>query len=479
LIYKDGYVTDLAGNRMENFEAKSLDKNPPKFYMSVSGVDKDKVYILFTKPLDWRDSEGNPDEGKLRRIVKSLSIFDSSQVDTGLIDYNQGSRARIITETQKSTGVEISLTDSISYENLKDYYIGVNIFPTGVDTGHGDVAAGDPITGTSGNYSMLYDVFENPIAAGQKHCLSDFAVNALKVVYAYDGREPEEASLGLGVFGKNQWTITDFSGDATNASKVFAEKDISIVSKITETEDQFSMVADIAPKPNASGTEYSIYSGVKTRLWLPEVYELFSREKNDSSSLEKDDVLSGKIENTTENDTITFVIPNAPENPDALNWSADTEIEFLFQVLDSSGNPVIIDGNKDGDFVDKEDHPLFAVRLRNENDLSSLDLWSMNIVETQRQKGGVTILNNVINPTNSEATVLEIILPKAGNLTVQVLTLDGNVVKVLQRGRLEEGSYTYSWNGTNNSGVSVARGMYFIRIVGPEIDETRKVMVVR
>ena len=479
LIYKDGYVTDLAGNRMENFEAKSLDKNPPKFYMSISGVEKDNVYILFTKPLDWRDSEGNPDEGKLRRIVKSLSIFDSSDVNTGLIDYSQGSRAKIVTETQKSTGIEISLTDSISYENLKDYYIGVNVFATGDDAGDGDMAVGDPITGNPGNYSMLYDMFENPIAAGQKHCLSDFAVNALNVIYAYDGRNPEEASLGFGIFGKNQWTITDFTGNVTNSSKVFADKDISLVVKTAQTTDQFSMVADIAPNQNATGTEYTVYSGVETRLWLPEVYELFSRENNNSTSLEKDDLLSGKIENTTESENITFVIPNAEENPNSVNWKANSEIEFLFQILDSSGNPIIVDGNKDGDFTDREDHPLFAVRLSNEQDLSSLDLWSMNIVETQKQKGGVTILNNVINPTSSEATVLEIVLPKSGSLTVQVLTLDGNVVKVLQRGRVEEGTYTYSWDGTNNSGAAVARGMYFIRIVGPEIDETRKVMVVR
>ena len=37
----------------------------------------------------------------------------------------------------------------------------------------------------------------------------------------------------------------------------------------------------------------------------------------------------------------------------------------------------------------------------------------------------------------------------------------------------------YHWNGTNNSGNAVARGIYFIRVVGPGIDETRKVMVVK
>ena len=33
--------------------------------------------------------------------------------------------------------------------------------------------------------------------------------------------------------------------------------------------------------------------------------------------------------------------------------------------------------------------------------------------------------------------------------------------------------------GTNGAGKSVARGMYFVRVIGDEIDETRKVMVVK
>ena len=74
---------------------------------------------------------------------------------------------------------------------------------------------------------------------------------------------------------------------------------------------------------------------------------------------------------------------------------------------------------------------------------------------------------------------MEVDVASAGNLTVQVLTLDGNVVKVLQRGRVDSGKYYYHWDGKNIAGDSVARGMYFIRVVGPNLDETRKVMVVR
>jgi len=485
-----GFITDLAGNLLYDFTVNSPDKNPPKIFLSIGAVHKDKLYIMFSKKLDWKDSNGNPDEGKLRRIVKSLSIFDSKGNDTGLIDYKKGSRSKKVTETEKSTGIEISLTRTISYEELKNLYIGVNVFDSRDEliAGDGDKAKEDSISGEHGNFSMLYDLYENPASKDLKHCLSDFAVNALDVLYAYDGRVADEAILAQGVYGGNQWTVTNFTENKDNSSQIISDKDISIVSKIKdpssfEKQDKFSMIADISPNLQSTGSDFKIYTDKNPRLWFTDYIKFFSTEPNNSENIEKDNIgsISGKIENIVsgdKNQNITFVLPNHPKNENSLGWGAGNEIQFLFKVFDKDGNPLMVDGNQDGDFEDDVDHPLFAVRLKDENDLTSIDLWSLNIVDILRQKGGVTILNNVINPLNSEECAIEITIPKAGNLTVQVLTLDGNVVKVIQRGRVEEGTYYYKWNGKNISGDSVARGMYFIRVVGPNIEETRKVMVV-
>ena len=59
------------------------------------------------------------------------------------------------------------------------------------------------------------------------------------------------------------------------------------------------------------------------------------------------------------------------------------------------------------------------------------------------------------------------------------MTLDGNVIKYLNKGRTSAGEHYYSWDGKNNKGNLVARGMYFIRISSDNIDETRKVLVVK
>ncbi|QOW61248.1 FlgD immunoglobulin-like domain containing protein [Treponema pedis] len=120
-----------------------------------------------------------------------------------------------------------------------------------------------------------------------------------------------------------------------------------------------------------------------------------------------------------------------------------------------------------------------CARLKNPSDILSFDVWKFVVIGVRHQRGGVSIFNNVINPDKGEKTSIQIFVQKKGTLTIQVMTLDGNIVKTLERSQKSGGTHFYYWDGKNNSGVSVARGMYFIRIAGPDIDETRKVMVTR
>jgi hypothetical protein len=123
--------------------------------------------------------------------------------------------------------------------------------------------------------------------------------------------------------------------------------------------------------------------------------------------------------------------------------------------------------------------PLFALRQTDPEDFLSLDLRSFRLQSIAAQRGGVTVLNNVIDSTAGEKVVIRVDLPKEGNLNVLVMTLDGNIVDYLQRGNASKGEHYYSWDGSNRSGKPVARGMYFIRVMADGIDETRKVMVVK
>ncbi|MDR0450482.1 MAG: hypothetical protein LBH26_04375, partial [Treponema sp.] len=105
--------------------------------------------------------------------------------------------------------------------------------------------------------------------------------------------------------------------------------------------------------------------------------------------------------------------------------------------------------------------------------------FSFRLREMTSQRGGATVLNNVINPDRGDSAVIHYLLTRSGRMSIQVFTLDGNLVKVLERSSRSAGEHTVSWDGRNTGGRAVARGLYFIRIVGPDIDEIRKVMVVK
>jgi hypothetical protein len=105
--------------------------------------------------------------------------------------------------------------------------------------------------------------------------------------------------------------------------------------------------------------------------------------------------------------------------------------------------------------------------------------FSFGIHNITRQRNSATILNNVINPVKGERVYLDYTIGSSGPVTIQVFTLDGNLVQVLERGNKSAGNYRVSWDGKNRGGRAVARGMYFIRIVAPGVDEIRKVMVVK
>ncbi|HUW40887.1 MAG TPA: FlgD immunoglobulin-like domain containing protein [Rectinemataceae bacterium] len=105
--------------------------------------------------------------------------------------------------------------------------------------------------------------------------------------------------------------------------------------------------------------------------------------------------------------------------------------------------------------------------------------FSFGIHDVRLQRGGASILNNVIDPTKGETARLSYQLPTSGAVTVTVFTLDGDVVKRLVLATQAAGDYAVDWDGRNMSGHPVARGIYFIRVVAPNIDEIRKVLVVR
>jgi hypothetical protein len=217
---------------------------------------------------------------------------------------------------------------------------------------------------------------------------------------------------------------------------------------------------DVNPPAAVMPSLFNDATGLDLDLWLPSVVPSFNASANSAARAVSPFVITG-----SEAAHIAELEPTVTATSRFRNFlipEADSEIvpgasvEFLFRY-----------------------GSLWCARLADETDITSLTPWSFGISEMRLQRGGVTILNNVIDSLKSEKVIVKVEVPKAGNIVIQVFTLDGNLVKVLERGRMGGGTYTYFWDGTNGAGDPVERGMYFIRVVGPEMDEIRKVMVVK
>lgn len=82
------------------------------------------------------------------------------------------------------------------------------------------------------------------------------------------------------------------------------------------------------------------------------------------------------------------------------------------------------------------------------------------------------------NPFNA-TTRLCFDLVETATVSVHILNLAGESVRRISLGRLGNGSHHIDWDGRNDSGVSVASGVYFVRVHMNEITAGQKVLLLR
>lgn len=93
----------------------------------------------------------------------------------------------------------------------------------------------------------------------------------------------------------------------------------------------------------------------------------------------------------------------------------------------------------------------------------------------------IYIKEAVINPMKGDKLKMQITALKDGNMTVQLFTMDGLLVKTLYEGPAEKSYPTLvEWDGRNEQGNIVASSVYLLRIDGAGLDrKLKKVVVVK
>jgi len=275
----------------------------------------------------------------------------------------------------------------------------------------------------------------------------DIAIGPVSVLGASDGihvgdETTTEGALATGALGLLR--VFDGTGRLYDMdTTVFTGLNLS--GSVSES-TALTMYYDIAP-PAASAPTIDITGRQESlgAFWLPSYLSGFNLAGNDEARI----ILP--FMTSTNGLSRNYLVPAS--DPEI---ASGAEVGFLFRLGD-----------------------LWVARGAVPGDPRQFDLWRYKVQDIKKQRGGVTVMNNVIDSAKRERAAVRIDLAEGGQVTVLVFTLDGDVVRSLHRGRLAAGTYTMTWDGSNAGGNPVARGMYFVRVVGPGIDEIRKVMVVK
>lgn len=496
---QQGCVTDLAGNLMKSAEAKSVDRVSPRFNMTSAKVSGNKLYVVFNKeinlePVELEFSDGTKKSFGISDSLRFIKIpadghkFEDSDVVSDLRIEKEPAPLKTYSSAT-FTGLIFTLNRNVTLKDVKNYYI------QSFSPGSGKFI--DPFTGIKDvKVTAITDVNGNYMSHGDAHALSDFAVDVVNPVYAYDDRFMEEKiGFSASAAAQSNLSVREWDEDQQKDGTLLTEHNLFVVTSqdsgnsenAESLPEKIIMYYDKSPDSDSVSKEYNKNLEQNLRVWIPSLVPV----DTSGSSTERISSLTALASATNSNNL--FAAGEVSKNiaKFTLDWetmekngySSGNQVSFLFGLAEPDGSPVKICHAPSYDEITGvyrlEHQPLFALRLKNSNDPVSLDLWSFRLESAVLQRGNVTIFNNVIDVNKGEMSVVRVNMPSEGRLDVIVMTLDGNIIRYLQHGTASAGEHNYSWNGTSKSGKKVARGLYFVRVFGNGIDETRKIMVVK
>ena len=92
---------------------------------------------------------------------------------------------------------------------------------------------------------------------------------------------------------------------------------------------------------------------------------------------------------------------------------------------------------------------------------------------------GAKLDQNVPNPFNPTTTIAYTVPDGGAEVDLAVFNIAGVRVTTLISGSVPEGRRSVAWDGTDANGVSVASGIYFVRLTAEGVSLTRKVTLLK
>ncbi len=100
-------------------------------------------------------------------------------------------------------------------------------------------------------------------------------------------------------------------------------------------------------------------------------------------------------------------------------------------------------------------------------------------VQDKKQLPKLGVFNNKINPNKNENTIIRYYLDKPSHVKITIYNIIGEKIKTIVDRHQGTGIFEEIWQGVNENGNIVSSGLYIVHIKTDQIDETRKMIVIK
>jgi hypothetical protein len=192
--------------------------------------------------------------------------------------------------------------------------------------------------------------------------------------------------------------------------------------------------------------------------------------------------------------TIAELSPTITPNNQFTVAGEKVAIEVLPHNVDSTRELESYDVYLDGDFVENTtdlfwqytglvdgqeyEAGVVAVYTDGESDMATILFNAISDVNNNTIGITTALTGNYPNPFNP-VTNIAYSIQEAGNVTLEVYNLRGQLVKTLVNDVRESGDHTATWTGKDDSGKSVASGVYFYKMKASNYTSTKKMILMK
>ena len=194
---------------------------------------------------------------------------------------------------------------------------------------------------------------------------------------------------------------------------------------------------------------------------------------------------------------VDFSINNHP----TIHWDANAEADLkgyhvyrdiprISQGVRLTTNPITATYFVDDEYIQGESYPAYyyakAVdQYDNLSDISNYDyVWVMptdkDVVNysVTLTPANFELFQNYPNPFNPTTTI-NYALPRDGNVTISIYSVNGEKVKTVLNQFMEKGFHTVEWNGTNQNGSPASTGIYIYELIAGDQRLAKKMFLAK